>query len=170
MNDVFVLLGVSPVILVIHFAFGNYIAKQAGSRGYSYWEWVITCFFTSSLVFAVFLALLPDRSLERRRNEKKKLLQAKMRMRRKVPVQLEIRGANINTSLGDMATMDPEKLGQNGNAFDRSIGDQATCMPVQDRSLGDADTYMPTHETSHEPRVDQSLGDQATRMPDKNSS
>ena len=98
-----------------------------------------TEFMSHSIVFAVMLALLPDQSLDSRRKEKTDLLNGKLRQR-KAQTDIEtvkFTGAVRNTSIGDMATMDPEKMG-----LEQSIGDEATRLPRPDRSLDDAATQV----------------------------
>ncbi len=142
-----------PIFLGIRIFFAMYVARQAKQRGYSYWNWVLAGFISNSIVFLIMLALLPDQSLVSRRKEKKELLNAKLKQRK---AQAEIdtvgfTGVMRNTSVGDMATMDPEKIG-----LQQSIGDQATRQPLHDRSLRDAATQVNP--------FDRSLGDQETSL------
>lgn len=141
------------IFFVIHLGFVHYISKQAQNRGYSYWQWALGGLFSSSLILAVLLALLPDMSLEEKRRAKRELLSRKLKRRRELPVQPEIRGHMLQTSLGDMATFDPEKI-----AAMVSLGNHPTIDPRLQRSIGDEVTRMPA--------MDQSIGDQAARLPD----
>ena len=64
--------------------------------------------------------------------------------------------ALTKTSLGDMATYDPEKVRGSDNAD--SMNDQATYFPNANQSVGDQATFMrPSKDV---------LDDQATRMPE----
>ena len=145
------LLGILPFLLLIHLFFVIYVARQARTRGYPYWEWVIAGFMSNSIVFAILLALLPDQSLESRRQEKKRILEERLRQRQSIPVASNIVGSVQNTSIGDMATLDLEKIG-----MQQSIGDQATRLPFTDRSIGDAATQANP--------FDRSIGDQQTNL------
>ena len=142
-----------PIFLVIHLGFVIYVARQARQRGYSYWNWVLAGFMSNSIVFAVMLALLPDQSLDSRRKAKKELLNDKLRQRKERTSMetVKLTGAVLNTSIGDMATMDPEKIG-----MEHSIGDQATRLPLRERSLGDAATQVNP--------FDRSLGEQEKNL------
>ncbi len=142
-----------PIFLGIHLAFVMYVARQAKQRGYSYWNWVLAGFMSNSIVFLVLLALLPDQSLDSRRKEKKDLLNAKLGQRKSQSNSdtVKFTGAMRNTSVGDMATIDPEKIG-----LEQSISDQATRLPIRDRSIGDA-------ATQNNP-FGRSLGDQETNL------
>jgi hypothetical protein len=145
---------VLSVVLVIHGIMMFYVAKQAKTRGYSFWQWMIAGFLSHSLVFVVMLGLMPDRSLESRRLEKKKLLQGKLRSRRITNGNAITVGAILNTSIGDMATMDLERMG-----MQQSIGDQATAMPASEQlntSFSDASTRVRP--------FNQSIADQDTKL------
>ena len=145
------LLGILPFFLLIHLGFSIYVARQARTRGYVYWHWVIGAFMSNSIVFAIMLALLPDQSLESRRQAKKKVLGEQLRKSQSVPIASPIAGSVRNTSIGDMTTMDPEKIG-----VQMSIGDQATYLPSLDRSIGGAPTQANP--------FDRSIGDQQTNL------
>ncbi len=142
-----------PIFVGIHLAFVMVVARQAKQRGYSYWNWVLAGFMSNSIVFLVLLALLPDQSLDSRRKEKRELLTAKLRQRKTQANYdtVKFTGAMRNTSLGDMATIDPEKIG-----LEQSISDQATQLPLPDRSIGDAATQFNP--------FGRSLGDQETHL------
>ncbi len=144
-----IVMSLFSIFLVIHLVFVNYVAKQARERGYRYWEWLVAGFLSNSIVFAIMLALLPDRSLEKRRSEKRALLLEKLRHRQLGATPHGLAGTKLHTSLGDMATFDPERLG-----MAQSIGDQETCQPIDELSLGHASTR--TH------LLGRSVGDQET--------
>lgn len=118
-----VIVAMIPLVLIIHLFFAMFVAKQAKQRGYSYWSWLAVGFLSNSIVFAMMLALIPDKSLEARRKAKKDLLKEKLLHRQTQVVSPQFAGAVRTTSIGDMATLDPEKMGMEG-----SIGDQATQM------------------------------------------
>ena len=148
-----IVITIIPIVLGIHLVFTMYVARQAKQRGYSYWNWVLAGFMSNSIVFLVILSLLPDRSLDHRRKEKKELLNAKLRQRKAQSKTETVGfiGVIRNTSIGDMATIDPEKIG-----LDQSLGDQETRKPLRDPSLGDAATQVNP--------FDRSLGNHETKM------
>lgn len=154
-NVIAVIATMLPIFIFIHLFFAMYVAKQAKQRGYSIWNWVIVGFLSNSIVFAMMLALMPDKSLEARRKEKKDLLKVKLQHRKAHVETVKFTNAMRNTSIGDMATMDPEKIG-----LEQSIGDQATRMPGFERSIGDAATRVSPLDRS----IGRSIGDQETNL------
>ncbi len=141
-------------LIAIHTWLAYYVAIQAKQRGYSFWAWFLAGSLANVLFFVVMLAMMPDRSLARRRSAVRRELVAKLQGRRLVAGVAT--GAVAKTSLGDMATYDPEKVRGSGNAD--SMDDQATYFPNANQSVGDQATFMrPSNDA---------LDDQATRMPE----
>lgn len=127
------------LMIVVYVYLVHYVAVQAKQRGYTYWQWLVLGLLGNSIIFAVLLALLPDRSLEARRQVKRDLLAEKLRARKCPFPTMTTAGGIVQTSVGDMATIDPEKLGV-------SMGDQPTSLGNMDRSLGDQATHAPDND------------------------
>jgi hypothetical protein len=143
-----VVLPIALPFLAIYVMVMHYVAKQAQARGYSYWNWMLLGLLGNSIIFVVLLALLPDRSLDSRRLAKKKVLADQLRSRPRLP-NAAISPVVVHTSMGDMATFDPERIGF-------SVGDQPTSFGVGQPSSGG--------QATDQPAVDTSMGDQATRL------
>jgi hypothetical protein len=153
---IYVALAVMFGLLVLHTGLAYYVALQAKQRGYSFWAWFLAGSLANVLFFVIMLALMPDRSLPRRRSELRRELIAKLQGRRWLGATGNSPQAFAKTSLGDMATYDPEKAA--GPNHDGSIDNQATYFPNANQSVGDQATFMrPSNDA---------LDDQATRMPD----
>lgn len=128
--------------LVIYVYLMHYVARQARERGYSYWQWMILGLLGNSIICAVLLALLPDRSLEARRHALRNGLTEKLRTRRGLSLVTSLSGV-VHTSIGDMATMDPEKLGASMGDQPTSLGNMEQTPSDRQQSLGDQATFMP---------------------------
>ncbi len=132
------------IALLIHSLFVIYVARQASDRGFQFWQWMVAGILSNSIVFVIILSLLPDKSVEQKREAKRKLLREKLTRRRANFEDIPYANLSLDTSIGDMATFDPERMGM------MSIGDQATQMPVFNRSLDDAPTQLGAFEKSND--------------------
>ena len=154
------ILSAISIFLLIHTALAIYIALQASRRGYSFWSWFLAGFLSNVILFAILLAMLPDRSLIRRRQEHLELLRKGMQGSRALASNSLLQVPANRPVVEDMATFLPS---QRLSAFDASLGDQATSNPSWNRSIGDEQTQCPTDGANFK-RAD-SIGDEKTVLP-----
>lgn len=148
------LFAVMSVSMLINAAFAVYIARQAASRGYSFWHWCVGGFLGNVIIFAILLAMLPDRSLVGRREVYREQLRKRLHSRRSLTANALLQVPESSRPVEDMDTFQGETERVSGDrsaddrpvryrpARDQSVGDQATHIEPLDRSIGD-DVTLP---------------------------
>ncbi len=154
------ILSAISVFLLIHTALAIYIAKQAARRGYSFWSWFLAGFLSNVILFAILLAMLPDRSLIRRRQEQLEILRKAMQGNRALASNSLLQIPTNQSAMEDMATFLPS---QRKGLLDASLGDQATSIPSWHQSIGDDQTQLPQEDIGDN-EADR-IGDERTVLP-----
>ncbi len=104
-----IILSAISFFLLIHSALAIYIARQAARRGYSFWSWFWAGFLSNVILFAILLAMLPDRSLIRRRQEQLEILRKAMQGNRVLAANSLLQVPGNRPAMEDMATFLPRQ-------------------------------------------------------------